>query len=293
MANRGRYFLLLSSVIVLAPYNLWAGTGLYASDPVDPVLSGSFAQSSFSLNSFESLTPNFLAGEPDSLESLVMPSAVDNANNSRYRLLGIRGENDSIYIPLYQSENYAKGAPDQFQAWGVKWQHRLNADHSFAVSAHLGENFYQNVDFMLGETTSAMAEVSWTTRLTGNSRPSVTGSVFYGDEMATRENESQFGRTYYGFTVGGQMTVYDTHTPYVSFKLQRSNYIFDEALEWEGFDDSYFSRLSAGWSWQVQNNWSLKAEANYIFNDSELGLGFNSKGFNNGKLFFGTRYDFR
>jgi hypothetical protein len=288
MANRTRYFLLLSSILVITPCSLWAGTNLYSDDTLGPVASGSFAQSSFGLNSFESLTPSFLAGEPGSLESLVMSSAVNRVGNSRYRLLSLHSENNSVYVPLYKSKSYADGTADPFQAWGVKWQHRLNAGHSFAVAANLGSNVYQEPGLILGETTSAMAEVSWTTRLTGNSRPSVTGSVFYGDEMATKQSDSQFGRTYYGFTVGGRMTIYDTHTPYVSFKLQKSNYIFDETLGWAGFDDNYFSRLSAGWSWQVQNNWSLKAEANYVLSDSELDWSFN-----NSKLFFGTRYDFR
>lgn len=269
---------------------VWAGTLLPAQSDETDILEHPFvAAPSFALPTLRSLAPDFLAGETEGPESLVVP---DTNNGSAYqsRLLGLHSQNNSFYIPLYRSESTSSrlSETNEFQAWGVKWKHRWDADNSFALSAHLGENTYKDTEVELGSTTSTMAAVSWTRQLSGGKRPSVTGSVFYGDEIAASENELQFYRKYFGVTFGGQFTVYDNHTPYVSLKLQKSDYDIDETLNWQGFDANHFSRLSAGWNWQVQNNWSLKAEANYVVQDSELDWRFDRS-----NLFFGTRYDFR
>lgn len=241
--------------------------------------------SSFDLHDFKALTPDFL--DKNGRKAVHVVSSTDTID-SQYNLLGIHGDTNSILIPLYRPQAILgdDDGTDQFQAWGVKWHHRVNTGNSFAVSAHMGESNYDNID--LGDTTSSMAALAWTTRLSGSNQPSLTGSVFFGDENASDENALQFDRKYYGFTVGGQLTVYRHHTPYVSFKLQRSEYIFDDALVLDSVEEDSFSRLSAGWNWQLQSNWSLKAEANYVWSESELDWRSNRS-----KLFFGTRYDFR
>ena len=111
-------------------------------------------------------------------------------------------------------------------AFGVSWQHRLNAMNSFAVSAEYGEGtaiYPQPLD-----TLDTRAAFSWTSVLPSSVKPSITGSVFLGDEMAREEIYRNLGRKYYGFTVGGSLTLFQSHTPYVSFKMQRSLYEITE-----------------------------------------------------------------
>jgi len=285
-----RYILLISSALTLAPGGSWADNIWTVHESAAELGFGQGQYSTFGLNNFQSLAPDFTGVSQDNLESLVMPSAAGSAAHHHYSLLKVAGDNNTLIVPLYRQQkgDHLKNE-DQFQAWGVEWQHRLNAEHSFSLSAHMGENFYyENSDLELGETTSTMAAVSWTTRLNGGSQPSISGSFFFGDELTNPENEHQFARKYYGFSIGGQITVADKHTPYLSFRLQKSNYIFDDTLNWEGVDENFYSKLSAGWSWQVQDNWSLKAEANYSLSDVEMDWRYDRS-----KLFFGTRYDFR
>ena len=180
-------------------------------------------------------------------------------------------------------------ATNRVSGFGVKWQHNLNALHSFAVSAEYGEGtaIYPSAF----DTQDTRAAFSWTSRLVGDVKPSLTGSVFVGDEMGREDIYRTLGHKYYGFTVGGSMTLFDSHTPYVSFKMQKSMYdAADEALFISPRSGDR-SLLSAGWKWQVQRDFSLQAEASYGLNTNtpnpELYVPERSR------VFFGTRFDFK
>lgn len=174
--------------------------------------------------------------------------------------------------------------------FGVAWQHRLNALNTFAVSAEYGEGtaVYPSPQ----DTYDTRAAFSWTSVLPSAVKPSITGSVFFGDEMAREEMYRHLGRRYYGFTVGGSLTLFQSHTPYVSFKLQRS--LYDTAYETLlNFPRSGGrSLLSAGWKWQIQRDFSLQAEASY-----GLGEGYSSSldpySLERSRILFGTRFDFK
>lgn len=174
-------------------------------------------------------------------------------------------------------------------AFGVSWQHRLNAMNSFAVSAEYGEGttiYPQPLD-----TLDTRAAFSWTSVLPSSVRPSITGSVFLGDEMAREEIYRHLGRKYYGFAVGGSLTLFQSHTPYVSFKIQRSLY--------ETSDDTLLvsprsgdrSLLSAGWKWQVQRDLSLQAEASYGLGETPGSL--DPYSLERSRILFGTRFGFK
>ncbi|MCR4302238.1 MAG: hypothetical protein NUV51_11545 [Sulfuricaulis sp.] len=184
-------------------------------------------------------------------------------------------------------------APDstlgRVNVFGVTWQHRLNAMNTFAVSAEYGEGtaiYPQPPD-----TLDTRAAFSWTSVLPSAVRPSITGSVFFGDEMAREDLYRNLGRRYYGFTVGGSLTLFQSHTPYVSFKMQRSQY--------DTSDDSLLisprsgdrSLLSAGWKWQIQRDFSLQAEASYGLGETPSSL--DSYSLERSRILFGTRFGFK
>jgi hypothetical protein len=218
-------------------------------------------------------------------------SAVDVAVNpadtgSGADRVHLYGELESTREPYRMAQD---SSLDRLSSFGVKWQHSVNALHSFAVSAEYGEGtaIYPSA-FGTQDTRAAF---SWTSRLLDGTKPSLTGSVFVGDEMGREDIYRSLGRKYYGFTVGGSMTLFDSHTPYVSFKMQRGLY--------DTVDDPTFisprsgdrSLLSAGWKWQVQRDFSLQAEASYGLNNytpnPELYVPERSR------VFFGTRFDFK
>ncbi|MEW6332606.1 MAG: hypothetical protein AB1560_14205, partial [Pseudomonadota bacterium] len=181
-------------------------------------------------------------------------------------------------------------SPGRVNVFGVAWQHRLNAMNTLAVSAEYGEGtaLYP----MSPDTFDTRAAFSWTSALPGAVRPSVTGSVFLGDEMAREEIYRHLGRKYYGFSVGGSLTLFQSHTPYVSFRMQRSVY--------ETSDDPLFlaprtgdrSLLSAGWKWQAGRDLSLQAEASYGLGETS-GSSLDPYSLERSRILFGTRFGFK
>lgn len=175
-------------------------------------------------------------------------------------------------------------------AFGVSWQHRLNAMNSFAVSAEYGEGtaiYPQPLD-----TLDTRAAFSWTSVLPSSVKPSITGSVFLGDEMAREEIYRNLGRKYYGFTVGGSLTLFQSHTPYVSFKMQRSLYEITEDSLLLSPRSGDRSLLSAGWKWQVQRDLSLQAEASYGLGEAPSSS-LDPYSLERSRIFFGTRFGFK
>jgi hypothetical protein len=246
------------------------------------------------IGNLSSLNADFLAAESMGFESMARdgkgsPGIVDQ----KFNMLGLRNNKNTFYFPVYKQESmFKRQSYTQLDAWGVKWQHDLNKDSSFSLAASHSDNVY--AEETLQNTTSNMATLSWTSRFAGSKKPSLTGSVFLGDEAAAEESDELHARRYYGFSLGGQMTIFRSHTPYLQVKLQKSRYQLDEELntleQVDGNipDPDYYSRLSAGWRWKVRGNWSVNAEANYSSSEKELNWRFNES-----KIFFGTRYDFR
>ena len=190
--------------------------------------------------------------------------------------------------PAPERETAADGSSvPRLNVLGARWQRPLTASSSVAVSAEYGENVYAPPAPQ--DTADARAALSWTGRLNTRGQPGVTGSLFVGDEAAKDDTYRDLGRKYYGFAVGGDMTLNGAHTPYVTYRLQKSYYAAaDDALAATSRYDGR-SLLSAGWKWQVQPRLSLQAEARYGLGGEKLDL----YGPERGRLFFSTRFDFR
>jgi len=178
--------------------------------------------------------------------------------------------------------------PRRTTALGLVWQHRVFARDRVSVSAEMGDNL--SASTIPHDTFETRASVSWTREWSGSWKPSLTGSMFFGDETARTDPRYQFGRRYVGLSVGGQLTLARDHTPYVSYQLRRSYYgpeAGTDVLLPPRTDDR--SLLTAGWRWQANRQWSLKAEASYGFNADGLDI-YNQE---RTRVFFGTRFDFR
>jgi hypothetical protein len=173
----------------------------------------------------------------------------------------------------------------------VAWERRFDALNRFSLSAGYTDSLTGRPAAAAADLGDTHAGMSWTHQLPGMWRPSLTGSVFLGDEFAREEAYRHLGRRYLGFAVEGQMTLLRSHTPYLSFQMRRSYY---EAM---GLEDSVNGALrtddrqlvSAGWRWQATRSLSLQAEASYGLNPTGQDL-YNPE---RARVLFGTRFDFR
>ncbi len=189
--------------------------------------------------------------------------------------------------PAYRYPPLGNETAVRLNAFGAKWLHRVDAIHSFAVSA--GYNEVTSPTRLAPDTFGTRAAFSWTSKWAGGYRPGVTGSIFVGDETAKDEAYRYLGRRYYGFAIGGELTLFREHTPYLSYRLQRSQYETTGDSLYSSYPRDDRSLIAAGWRWQVQPNWSLQAEASYGLN----GVGLDLQNYERSRLFFGTRFDFK
>lgn len=188
--------------------------------------------------------------------------------------------------PLFADEQPVFDQRKQLLA--VKWQHRLNEGegHSLTFSAGYGDDVYlEETEY---ESVSTMAELSWAGKGAGRLHPSLTGSLFVGDADTRDDAYQHLDHKYFGFALGGRVTLAEKHSPYVSFKMLRSDY--DSGTVEDPLASSpEISRLTAGWDWQVRPNWRLRAEADYTLDNFSLDL----DRYDRSRVFFSTRFDFR
>ena len=222
---------------------------------------------------------------------------------------------DRFSIPIYHDRAVlAQEGNRQFDALGLEWRRRLSGDHQLSFTAQFGDSAYLG---QLGQssrdTTSAVAQLAWTSEFGGAARPRIIGGVFLGNETAKERDLGWSGRKYYGFTLESRFTAFQTHTPFAAFQLARSDYD-GTAADGAGVGTTYYpgvtagygypgsgsslassyrrddySRLAAGWNWQIRPNWGLRAEAYYSLNSSGLPI----YDYDRSQIFFSTRYDFR
>jgi hypothetical protein len=200
--------------------------------------------------------------------------------------VGLEWGQDRISVPLFHQEyRYDRDRSATYDAMGLEWSRRFDSRQFLSLSAQYGD--YAHPDQSTHDTVNTVAAVGWTGEFSGSSRPRLSSSLYVGDEAAKDDVYHFLGRRYYGVTLDGRFDLFRNHTPYASLRLQRSDY--------NGEDPAYsvarredYSRLAAGWDWQVRPNWGLRAEANYSLNNSNLDF-FN---YDHTEFRFTTRFDF-
>lgn len=177
----------------------------------------------------------------------------------------------------------------RLSGFGVRWQHRVDATNTVALAAGYQEFAWAFEPTRSRDMLDTRAALSWVAVGAGELRPGLTSSVFIGDESARDDSSRRYGSRYYGFSVGGKLTVAQDHTPYLSYRLRRSYYNSDDSVyALLPYEDH--ALVSAGWKWQVQPNWSFQAEASYGLNGQAVDP---YAPLDRSRFFFGTRFDFR
>ncbi|MFQ5994597.1 MAG: hypothetical protein ACE5K1_05840 [Acidiferrobacterales bacterium] len=169
----------------------------------------------------------------------------------------------------------------------VRWEHRLGHRQSLAFSAGHGDEPNPDHRVKPYSTIGSVASVAWQNRWQGKLRPSLTSSVFYGDESAKDDLYRHLDRRYFGVSFSGRLTLFEKHTPFVSVHMLRSDYEQDVGDDPLAVPE--YSRLTAGWDWQIQPNLRLRAGADYTADE----LSLRPYRYDRSRIFFSTRYDFR
>lgn len=276
----------------------------------------------FGTDGYQALVPNRLLA--DDMDGFVPESDWARIEANRIQFFGeVTNAHAALYAPLVTldrgGDNPSIDSMGRLTGFGIKWRHRLDSVNSIGVSygysefaatrapsgseSTTGGPANSQVSGAAGATALAApsatqeydiadtrAALLWSSQWAGGFRPGIGGSVFIGDEGVRDEAYEHLGRKYYGFTFGGEITLFRQHTPYLSYRLQRYS-SEDPLLYPSGYEDQ--SSVSAGWKWQVQPNWSVQAEASYGLNSDDAKRVLDLYPPDRNRLFFGTRFDFR
>lgn len=227
-----------------------------------------------------------------SVDLLPAPDAAESSGDvvQDAGALRLRGgfERESWRAPpprLLEMEEEGASAP-RLRALAIAWEHRFDAASHVTFSA----GYSNPAPLFPGapELADTRASMSLTNRWVGDYSPRLTGSVFVGGESGTSDAYRLLGRRYYGFAIGGELTLFRAHTPYISYQTQHAYAGGEETLPGTFLDDER-SQIAAGWKWQAKPNLSLQAEASYGYNGNRLRLRDPERS----RLFFGTRFDFK
>ena len=179
-------------------------------------------------------------------------------------------------------------APERFTVTSLRlaWGHMLAAHEQLRFSAQ-----YDTVNDELAQTRPAsnyVAAVGWRGAYTATGRARIGGRVYVGEESMDRSGDPTLGRRYFGMSADGSYALFKDHSPFLSLRLQRSDYSDGQTGElMRGSED--LSQFAAGWDWQVYPSWHVRAQAEYALNKSNLSL----YEYDANRLFFSTRFDFR
>lgn len=186
----------------------------------------------------------------------------------------------------------AGGAPEPLTvtSLGVAWRHMLATHAQLRFSAQYDDVGDERVQARAA--SNYFATVGWRGAYTAAGRARIGGSVYIGEESVDRSADRAFGRRYFGVSADGSYALFKDHSPFLSLRLQRSDYDDASAYAgagrlWRGSEE--FSQFAAGWDWQVYPSWHVRAQAEYALNKSELLL----YEYDANRLFFSTRFDFR
>ena len=244
-----------------------------------PVGESKVANADWQLNSGQKLLEHQLA-----LDSVFNSGDLESLDSQTVRSeLGVALGDEAISVPVYYSRSsYQNGEAQTLDSLGLKWRHHFEGIGSLVLQARYGKGAYLQPDETAKDAANTVASVSWTS---GFEQSGVTGSVYVGDERYEQLDMAENARRVYGFAVGGHWNVASDHTPYVSLRYQTSDQQPVTGLT----DYDRYTRISAGWNWQVQSNWQVRAEANFTYDEPRWNLLSTDRT----RFQFSTRYDLK
>jgi len=226
--------------------------------------SGAYPQSS---QPQDSVPGSQLLEQQLNLDSVFSSADLDDSYIRRIKSeIGLAFGQEAVSVPVYyrrgRDESNSNQQPDGF---GIKWRHNMEGAGSLTMMARYGKGENSLGDESSLDTANRLASVSWAS---GVDTSGVTGSFYIGDEQLNKAEYADSARMIYGFAVGGHWLLGDTHTPYVSLRYQDSDQAAISGLT----DYEKYTRISAGWNWQVKSNWRVRAEANFTYDQPRLNL---------------------
>ncbi len=250
--------------------------------------SDGFWRFAFGLNTYRPFaTRGYLFGSVDGDENAdFSKSAFDTTVANVIGGAGIQLGSNYLSLPLYHQEFLiGHRRYRQHDAFGLEWTYRADPANVISLVGQYGNYVYQ--DESVQNTDSGVAALTWARNFAVPSQPRIKASIYRGRDAAKDELYDYFGRSYYGISAEGSFAVSPRQRPYATLLYQRSNY---DAAD-PGFPVirvEHYSRVAAGWMWQMKPKWILRAEVSYADNHSNIDI----YQYHRTLFYLSTRHDF-
>jgi hypothetical protein len=239
----------------------------------------------------QGFAPRGLAGESRLSSGTFGPvTRYDEADLARFFGSAVREWGNSRFSVPLRHEQWQLDAQRSLlvNALAIQWEHSLESGSLMSLSARYGDGVLSDTERRALSGTAAV--FSWSSLFGNDTR--LIGRVFVGDEEARDRSIRYAARRYVGLEIEGRYSLWRDHAPFAGLAWQRNDY---QALDSNGvpsysmWRSESVSRLAAGWAWQIQPHWDLRAEANYRMADETLDAVEGDRT----QFYFTTRYGFR
>lgn len=172
-------------------------------------------------------------------------------------------------------------------SFGIEVRHAADAQTQYLGFAQVSEIKYLQDGTASYSSTQTIAGAGMVKSLGGSGNPIVFGSLFAGDDMATRRR-GDGDRYIFGLRAGYQRSLRDRLDAYATLSMQYSDYKRFNPLFQEFRKETQYD-LALGLNWRMEHDWALKPLLTYTRSDSN----FQVYDFDRLELSLTLRKDFR
>jgi tetratricopeptide (TPR) repeat protein len=153
---------------------------------------------------------------------------------------------------------------------GLELRHAADANTQVIAFGQASEIVYLQDGTQSYSSDQLIAGVGLVRRLDGGRGPLLFGSLYYGDDIATRRR-ADGDRSLYGARVGIQHALRDDLDAYATLSLQQSDYSLRNILFQEKRRELQYD-LGVGLNWRFRPDWLVKPQLTYTRSDSNFAI---------------------
>lgn len=151
---------------------------------------------------------------------------------------------------------------------GLELRHAADARTQVIAFGQASEILYLQDSSQAYSSDQFMAGIGLVRSLELSGNPLVFGSLYYGDDTATR-NRADGDRSIFGARVGFQRPLRDDLDVFASLSLQKSNYMSENILFRETRKETQYD-IGLGLNWRFRTDWLLRPLLTYTRSDSNF-----------------------
>jgi tetratricopeptide (TPR) repeat protein len=197
-------------------------------------------------------------------------SAFHNGNIAAHAGLTY-GEDENNISLSFQTSRFYLGLPNR-DTNGVTalWKYTVNPRYQFSAFGSFNMIRYDSSALMTEDINQAIGGINWLYALDEAGKTLISTTLFTGNEN-DEDHRADGGKLIRGGRIAGQLGIRDDLAIFGSFGLQKGSYdTVNVAFQRERED--WLTDVAAGLNWRYNDEWSVRPQASYSRNISNISL---------------------